>query len=140
MRPVPTRAGCTVVMTPILSAIELSKAYPGVQSLAAAGLEIGRGEVHALAGENGAGKSTLVRLLAGAERPDSGQIVFDGAPVAWSSPREAQDAGIHVIYQEFALFPELSVTENVFLGAEPRRASVLMRRAEAERRARAPCC
>ncbi len=107
-----------------------------MQSLAGVGLEIARGEVHALAGENGAGKSTLVRLLAGVEQPDAGRIMFDGAPVAWTSPRNAQDSGIHVIYQEFALFPDLSVAENIFLGAEPRRAAVLMRRRDAERQAR----
>ena len=78
------------------------------------------GEIHGLAGENGAGKSTLTRVIAGVFPPSEGEITFDGRQRQWASPREATAAGIHVIYQEFNLFPHLSVAENIFLGHERR--------------------
>lgn len=98
----------------------VSKSFPGVKSLDGVDFEAKAGEIHALLGENGAGKSTLIKTIAGAYTPDAGTIVYDGAPRAWSSPKAAKDAGIHVIYQEFALFPELSVAENIFAGEPPR--------------------
>jgi ABC-type sugar transport system ATPase subunit len=76
--------------------------------------------VHALIGENGAGKSTLIKMIAGVYSPDEGAIFFRGREQRWSSPGEAKAAGIHVIYQELVLFPELSVCENIFIGNEPR--------------------
>ncbi|SFY42352.1 ABC transporter [Streptomyces atratus] len=79
------------------------------------------GEVHALAGENGAGKSTLIKMLAGVHRPDRGQLLLDGEPVVFHGPADARDAGIAVIYQEPALFPDLSIAENIFMGRQPRR-------------------
>jgi ABC-type sugar transport system ATPase subunit len=97
----------------------ISKSFPGVKSLDRVDFEARAGEVHALLGENGAGKSTLIKIVAGAYTPDEGVIQFDGALRAWGSPKAAQDAGIHVIYQELMLFPELSVAENIFIGAAP---------------------
>jgi ribose transport system ATP-binding protein len=113
------------------------KDYPGVRALDDVRLEVRRGEVHALVGENGAGKSTLVKILAGAERRDSGRILFDGAEVEIDSPQKAQELGISVIYQEFNLVPHLNVAENIFLGREITRTplKILNRRLE-ERRAR----
>src|SRR5437870_4019402 len=90
----------------------IAKSFPGVQALREVSLTCAAGEVHALVGENGAGKSTLVKILAGAERPDAGEIVLDGHPVQFARPRDAQRAGISIIYQEFNLLPELSVLEN----------------------------
>ncbi len=80
------------------------------------------GEIHGLLGENGAGKSTLIKIIAGAYAPDEGEMSFDGAAARWSSPREAKQHGVHVVYQEFALFPQLSVAENIFVGHERRNA------------------
>ena len=77
------------------------------------------GEIHALVGENGAGKSTLIKIISGAYAPDDGEIELDGRKVAWGGPREAQNSGIHVIYQELVLFPELTVAENVFINNQP---------------------
>ena len=77
------------------------------------------GEIHALVGENGAGKSTLIKVISGAYVPDKGTIELDGRKVAWAGPRDAQSAGIHVIYQELVLFPELTVAENVFINDQP---------------------
>ncbi|MDZ4045987.1 MAG: ATP-binding cassette domain-containing protein, partial [Rhodoglobus sp.] len=79
------------------------------------------GEVHSLMGENGAGKSTLIKGLTGALRLDSGSILIDGEPVSFSSPAEAQRAGIRTVYQEIDLLPNLSVAETIMLGREPRR-------------------
>ena len=98
----------------------ITKAFPGVKSLDAVDFEADAGQVHALVGENGAGKSTLIKIIAGAYTPDTGAIHYDGTERRWASPREAKEAGVHVIYQELVQFPELSVAENIFLGAAPR--------------------
>jgi ribose transport system ATP-binding protein len=98
----------------------IAKQYPGVVALDGVDLEVASGEVHILLGENGAGKSTLMKILAGAVQRDAGTVVIDGHEVALSSPRDAQAAGVGIIYQEFNLVPYLTVAENIFLGREPR--------------------
>lgn len=103
----------------ILSVRSLSKAYPGAQALDALDLDFHRGEIHGIVGQNGAGKSTLIRLLSGAEQPDSGTILLRGARVVFHSPHDAQRAGIFTIYQELSLVPALSVAENIFMGDIP---------------------
>jgi len=97
----------------------VSKIFPGVKSLDKVGFEAVAGEVHALLGENGAGKSTLIKTISGAYIPDEGTIYFDGKKHKWGSPKEAKDAGIHIIYQDLVLFHELSVAENIFIGEAP---------------------
>ena len=94
----------------------ITKVFPGVKSLDNVNFEARAGEIHALLGENGAGKSTLIKTMAGAYIPEEGAIEFDGQTRNWTSPKEAKDAGIHIIYQELMLFPELSVAENIFIG------------------------
>ena len=79
----------------------------------------------ALVGQNGAGKSTLIKVLTGAYRRDAGEIVFDGEPIEFASPQEAQRGGISTIYQEINLVPFRSVAENIFLGREHRRFGLL---------------
>ncbi|WP_149115563.1 sugar ABC transporter ATP-binding protein [Limnoglobus roseus] len=108
------------------------KAFPGVQALADARLEVRAGEVVALMGENGAGKSTLIKTLAGVHRPDAGTIRIDGTPRVFHSPNDARAAGVAVIYQELDLIPTLSARENLFLGQEKARFGWL--RAGEERR------
>jgi ribose transport system ATP-binding protein len=98
----------------------ISKSFPGVRSLDRVDFSVSSGEVRALVGENGAGKSTLIKIIAGAYTPDEGELLFDGANVKWSSPHEAQAAGIHVIYQELVLFPEMTVAQNIFVNRQPR--------------------
>ena len=105
---------------------KVSKSFPGVKALSDVQLDVKAGEIHALVGENGAGKSTLTKIIAGVYSPDDGQIAFDGQVVRWNSPAEAKAAGIHVIYQEFVLFPNLTVAENIFLGYERRGALGLL--------------
>jgi len=97
----------------------INKYFPGVHALKDAQFDVRRGEVHALLGENGAGKSTLIKIVSGVYPPDTGEIVLDGKPVHFTTPREAQQAGIATIYQELGLYPELSVAENIFMGHAP---------------------
>jgi len=99
----------------------ITKRFPGVLALRDASLSVGRGEVHALIGENGAGKSTLIKILTGAYRRDGGTIFFDGQAVDFQSPQQAQANGVSTIYQEVNLVPFRSVSENIFMGREPRR-------------------
>ncbi|TAM62301.1 sugar ABC transporter ATP-binding protein [bacterium] len=97
----------------------ISKSFPGVRALDGVSLAIGAGEVHALVGENGAGKSTLMKILAGAQPADAGEIAIDGKAVQIAGPRDAERHGIAMIYQEFNLVPQLDVAANVMLGREP---------------------
>jgi ribose transport system ATP-binding protein len=97
----------------------ISKRYPGVVALDGVSLEVRPGEVHALVGENGAGKSTMMKILAGAERADTGEIEINGEAVQIQSPQDAMDRGVNIIYQEFNLVPHLSAAENIYLGREP---------------------
>ena len=97
------------------------KSYPGVQALKGINLDVRQGEAHALVGENGAGKSTLMKILAGAESMNSGEIMILGEKVHIDSPQAAQQLGISIIYQEFNLVPQLSAAENIFLGREKTR-------------------
>lgn len=104
----------------VLEMRDIIKRFPGVLALDQAQLYLRPGEVHCLIGENGAGKSTMMKILAGAQGMDSGQILLDGEPITIASPHHAQELGISMIYQEFNLSPYLSVAENIFLGREPR--------------------
>lgn len=98
---------------------KISKAFAGIHALRSVDFDLNAGEVHALCGENGAGKSTLMRVLGGEMRPDAGQILLDGTPIRFSGPTDAIGRGISVIHQEMALAPDLTVAENIFLGALP---------------------
>lgn len=99
----------------------LSKRYPGVVALDEVSFDLRSGEVHCLVGENGAGKSTLIKVMAGAEKPDAGEIWVNGTSRHFANPAAAIAAGIGVIYQDFKLAPALSVAENILLGHQPRR-------------------
>jgi ribose transport system ATP-binding protein len=103
----------------ILEMSNISKSFSGIDVLCNVDFDVRCGEVHVLLGENGAGKSTLVSILAGVYPCDSGQISWRGQLVQFKTPREAQQAGISIIYQESSLISHLSVAENVFLGNEP---------------------
>jgi ribose transport system ATP-binding protein len=105
--------------TKLLEMHQISKTFPGVLALNKVEFDLKKGEVHILVGENGAGKSTLMKILSGAYRQDSGQIMLDGQFIKIHHPKIAQDLGISTIYQEFNLVPHLSVAANIFLGREP---------------------
>ena len=104
---------------PLLEVTGLGRAYAGVAALADIDFSATAGEVHAVVGANGAGKSTLMGILAGAIRPDAGEIRIDGERLTAIGPSLAQQAGIATVYQELTLVPQLSVARNIFLGREP---------------------
>lgn len=121
---------------PVLAARGVSKRYPGTLALDGVDFEVRRGQVSALVGENGAGKSTLMRILAGIEQPTSGALELDGRAVRLGGSRDAIAHGIAMIHQELNVLPNLSVTDNIFLGREITRRGVVDR-AEEDRQARA---
>src|SRR3954470_9349868 len=103
----------------------IMKHFGGVHALEGVTFGAHAGEVHALCGENGAGKSTLMKILAGAITEEEGRDVLDGRGVRFAGPRDAEDAGIRIIYQELNLVPDLSVAANIFLGRELTRGGLL---------------
>lgn len=103
---------------PVLQMHGIRKAFPGVQALDGVDFEVRPGEVMALMGENGAGKSTLIKILSGAHSADEGQVFIKGQQVKISTPKEAQDLGVAVIYQELNLAESVSIAENIFVGRE----------------------
>jgi len=102
----------------ILELRDVSKTFPGVRALDGVHFDLRKGEIHALMGENGAGKSTLIKVITGVHQPDSGQIILDGKPVEIRSPLDSQRFGIAAIYQHVTCYPDLSVTENIFINHE----------------------
>ncbi|HEY8016416.1 MAG TPA: sugar ABC transporter ATP-binding protein [Dongiaceae bacterium] len=107
-------------MTPLVELQGVSKSFGPVRVLNDISFDVRPGEVHALLGENGAGKSTLIKIIAGVQTADAGEMRVEGKPVRFSSPREAAAQGIATVYQELLLFPELSVAENIYIGHAPR--------------------
>ncbi|HEY8561984.1 MAG TPA: sugar ABC transporter ATP-binding protein [Pyrinomonadaceae bacterium] len=105
-------------MSILLKAENVTKSYAGVHALRSASFELRAGEIHALVGENGAGKSTFIKIITGAVGADAGLIEIGGAPVAENSPAYAKSLGVAAIYQQPALFPELTVAENIAIGQE----------------------
>jgi rhamnose transport system ATP-binding protein len=104
---------------PVLALHDVVKSFGPVVALRAGSISVEAGSIHALIGENGAGKSTLVKVVAGVHRRDSGTFELDGEAVDFGSTAESKGAGVAVIYQEPTLFPDLSVTENIFMGRQP---------------------
>jgi rhamnose transport system ATP-binding protein len=103
---------------PLLRVTGITKTFAGVRALHAANFDLEAGEVHAVVGENGAGKSTLIKIITGAEIPDSGRVEVEGRTVSEFQPKLSKSLGIAAIYQQPALFPDLSVAENIALALE----------------------
>src|ERR1700734_3825914 len=103
----------------LLELTDISKSFGGVQALRNVDFTLNAGEIHGLAGENGAGKSTMMKIIAGVHAADSGTMRVDGKEVHFRSTRDALAASIGMVHQELSVAPELSVAENVFLGAQP---------------------
>ena len=112
---------------PLLRMSGISKRFPGVIALDNVSLDVYPGECVALVGENGAGKSTLMKVLSGVYAPDEGIVELGGREVTLLNPRQAQELGISIIYQEFNLMPNMTVAENVFIGREPAKAGFVLR-------------
>jgi D-xylose transport system ATP-binding protein len=104
--------------TPILELRGISKSFGAVQALYEVDFHVSAGEVMALVGDNGAGKSTLIKCIAGIYSVDSGEVIFEGEPVAIHGPKDAARLGIEVVYQDLALADNLDVVQNMFLGRE----------------------
>ena len=119
---------------PLVRAEQVTKTYGGTTALQDVDFEVYPGEVNVLIGENGAGKSTLMRVLAGVERPTRGRLLLGEEPLELHSPRDAAALGIGVIHQELSLFPDLSVTDNIFMARERTRHGVVVDRRLEERR------
>src|SRR3954470_2445567 len=121
LKPFNTEAGMTAdaPRVPTLELRDVAKSFGPVAALRSAGITVDAGSIHALVGENGAGKSTLIKIVAGVHRRDAGDFRFEGRTVDFGSTAESKAAGIAVIYQEPTLFPDLSVTENIFMGRQP---------------------
>ncbi len=115
---------------PLLHIAAVSKAFPGVQAVRSAQLELRAGEIQALVGANGAGKSTLIKILTGVLRPDTGEILLDGKKVDFDRTTDSLKVGIAAIFQEFSLVPSLSIRANLFLGCESTRGGFISNREE----------
>ncbi|MBI9095970.1 MAG: sugar ABC transporter ATP-binding protein [Sphaerochaeta sp.] len=102
----------------LLKAVDIYKSFVGVQALKNVSFEIHPGEIHCLAGENGSGKSTLIKVISGVYSPDSGYMEFDGKSYEKITPIDAIQSGIQVIYQDFSIFPNLTVMENLAFNSE----------------------
>lgn len=110
---------------PYLEMKGISKQFPGVKALDSVDFEVAKGEVHGLVGENGAGKSTLIKILTGAYEKDEGQIYINNSEINISNPKQAINMGIAAIYQELNLSPHFSAAENIFLGREIKKGTVI---------------
>ena len=122
-------------LPPALRLSGITRSFPGVLALSDVTFEVAAGSCHALCGENGAGKSTVGRIAAGIHAPDAGELQVFGRTARFSGPRAALQAGIGMVHQELAFCDNLTVAENLCLGALPRRGPFLSR-AQLRRRAR----
>lgn len=104
----------------ILKLEHINKQFPGVKALSDMNFDLNEGEVHALLGENGAGKSTLIKIIAGAHKPDSGNMYIGGEKIEFNNTIDSINAGIGVVFQEISVFPNLSIMENMFIGRLPK--------------------
>ena len=120
----------------ILEIKGIEKSFSGVKVLNNVDFELCKGEIHALVGENGAGKSTLMNIISGVVKKDKGEVIYDGRVVDFQSTREAHEAGISFIHQEFSLLSYLTVAQNIFLGNEPTNKLGLVNKKELNKRAK----
>jgi simple sugar transport system ATP-binding protein len=109
---------CLLCRDTILKLTSISKSFAGVLALDNVDMEIRKGGIHCLIGENGSGKSTLVKIISGVHKPDSGGIEIDGEKYSCMTPMESVEKGVQIIYQDFSLFPNLQVYENIALNNE----------------------
>jgi simple sugar transport system ATP-binding protein len=118
---------------PMLEVRGVTKMFGSVISLADISTTVRAGQVTCVLGDNGAGKSTFIKILSGVHQPDQGELLIDGEPVRFSSPREALDAGVATVFQDLAMVPLMSVWRNFFLGSEPTKGWGPLRRFDADK-------
>jgi simple sugar transport system ATP-binding protein len=104
---------------PIVEMKDIKKHFGPVIALNGVSFDVRPGECHCLLGDNGAGKSTFIKTMSGVHKPTSGEILFEGKPMSFDSPRDAMEAGIATVYQDLAMIPLMSVTRNFWMGREP---------------------
>ncbi|MBN9055511.1 MAG: sugar ABC transporter ATP-binding protein [Rhizobiales bacterium] len=109
------------MMTAIVEMRNIQKHFGHVIALAGVSFDIRPGECHCLLGDNGAGKSTFIKIMSGVYKPSGGEVLVEGAPTLFSSPRDAMAAGIATVYQDLAMIPLMSVSRNFWMGREPER-------------------
>jgi len=109
----------TTTNVPLIQAVDIGKSYGTIVALQDVSTQVNSGQVTCVLGDNGAGKSTLIKILAGAQDYDSGELLVDGGLVHFGSPRDALDRGIATVYQDLAVVPMMPVWRNFFLGSEP---------------------
>ena len=114
-----TASGPAESDAPLLELSDISKSFGGVQALRGVDFTLKAGEIHGLVGENGAGKSTLMKIIAGVHTDFTGTMKIEGNEVRFRSARDALNAGVGMVHQELSIVPDLSIAENVFLGAQP---------------------
>ncbi|MFY0620939.1 MAG: sugar ABC transporter ATP-binding protein [Pelagimonas sp.] len=117
---------------PILRMQNIEKHFGNIIALAGVSFDVRPGECHCLLGDNGAGKSTFIKTMSGVHKPTKGQILFDGKPMDFATPRDAMEAGIATVFQDLAMIPLMSVTRNFFMGREPTKGKGLLKRFDVE--------
>ena len=118
---------------PLIEMRNIEKHFGSVIALNGVSLEIYPGECHCLLGDNGAGKSTFIKTMSGVHKPTKGEIFLNGKPMAFSSPRDAMEAGIATVFQDLAMIPLMSVTRNFFMGREPTKGKWLFKRMDIDK-------
>lgn len=126
-------------MSALLVAKNIKKYYGSFAAVENVSLTVEKGTIHAIIGENGAGKSTLMNILAGVHEPTDGEIILNGQVKRFKNATDAARSGIGMVQQEFMLFPELTVLENIILGHEPLKGRAFLNMGESEKRIRAIC-
>ena len=119
--------------TPIIHMDNIKKHYGNVIALNGVTFDVMPGECHCLLGDNGAGKSTFIKTMSGVHKPSKGDIIFEGKPMSFETPRDAMEAGIATVFQDLAMIPLMSVTRNFFMGREPTKGRGLFKRFDVER-------
>ena len=118
---------------PIVHMDNIEKHFGNIIALAGVSFDVLPGECHCLLGDNGAGKSTFIKTMSGVHKPTKGEIFLNGKPMAFSSPRDAMEAGIATVFQDLAMIPLMSVTRNFFMGREPTKGKWLFKRMDIDK-------
>lgn len=118
---------------PIVEMKNIEKHFGNIIALAGVSFDVRPGECHCLLGDNGAGKSTFIKTMSGVHKPTKGEILFNGAPMSFNTPRDAMEAGIATVFQDLAMIPLMSVARNFFMGREPTKGSGLTKRLDVDK-------
>lgn len=118
---------------PIVQMKNIEKHFGNIIALAGVSFDIRPGECHCLLGDNGAGKSTFIKTMSGVHQPTKGEILFEGQPMNFATPRDSMEAGIATVFQDLAMIPLMSVTRNFFMGREPTKGKGITTRFDVER-------